>query len=160
MQTPEKTRMSDLPHTPATTPTKSANRSCYAQARSVLRLSASSTTVSLPLLGRDTQRDQILAFISSASAEPSSSAFQLRRGGALYVSGQPGTGKTALVTDILERTLPATLPKLFLNCATVKGIQVWETILDAVNGEPAGLKGLRARKRLEELIQQNDKEPL
>ena len=158
IQTPTKVQTVDIPllATPASTPTKVTSRSCYAQARSVLRLSSSSKADdSLPLLGRDQQRAQILSFLS-----PTSSEFTLRSGGALYISGQPGTGKTALVTDILERNLPADLPRLFLNCATVKGVQIWETVLDAVHGSSLGLKGLRARKKLEEIVQQKSSEPL
>lgn len=143
------------------TPTRpSLTRSCYAQARSVLRLSSSqsSSEQALPLLGRDSQREAILSFMSGNN--DTTLGFQLRKGGALYVSGQPGTGKTALINDILEHSLPASISRLSINCATIKGVQIWEAVLDGVNGSPAALKGLRARKKLEELVQKTDAEPL
>ena len=83
---------SSAPTTPSTTPHKArVSLSVYAEARAVLRDSSDA-----PLVGRDAERATLYTFLDGAlAAAPTSS-------GCLYVSGMPGTGKTALVRSVLS----------------------------------------------------------
>ncbi|KAK5084081.1 AAA ATPase [Exophiala xenobiotica] len=79
------------PSTPRTidaiTPRK---QNVYTQARQLFTQSAAPAK----LIGRDTEKLQIRGFIDSAKATHS--------GGCTYISGPPGTGKSALVHEVLQ----------------------------------------------------------
>ncbi|WFD36259.1 AAA ATPase [Malassezia cuniculi] len=75
-----------MPPTPEATPSK-AKMSVYARARALLRESDSTTIV-----GRVSERATVNAFLDDSSA----------CSGCMYVSGMPGTGKTALIRSIVE----------------------------------------------------------
>jgi len=93
--TPEEASTSALPTPP---PTPSAP-SPYAHARACLREEA--------LVGRAAERQRIEAFLhESLAPSPGTS-------GCLYVSGMPGTGKTALVRDVLRARRER---HLYINC--------------------------------------------
>lgn len=62
----------------------------YAQARQLFTQSATPSR----LVGRETERQQLKTFISNAR--------DARQGGCTYISGPPGTGKSALVHEILQ----------------------------------------------------------
>jgi len=101
---------------PASTPQKSertakisrvVGQSVYNEARHILRKSVSR------LVGREVERDELEAFISTRLSG--------RKSGAIYISGPPGTGKSATVTEVLEnlRQHPATRTS-FVNCVSLK----------------------------------------
>ena len=93
--TPEKASPSAVPTPPPTPPAPSP----YARARACLRDEA--------LVGRAAERQRIEAFLDESLARTSDAS------GCLYVSGMPGTGKTALVRDVL-RARPER--HLYINC--------------------------------------------
>ncbi|KIM28725.1 hypothetical protein M408DRAFT_329185 [Serendipita vermifera MAFF 305830] len=82
--------------TPPATPSKSENNvnplaiAFYSQARALLRTSSVTT---IPFNGRESERAIIAEFLAGKGEGDES---------CLYISGTPGTGKTALVTDILK----------------------------------------------------------
>ena len=82
--------------TPPATPSKSQNNvnplaiTFYSQARALLR---TSSTTNIPFNGRESERAIMAEFLAGKCEEDVS---------CLYISGTPGTGKTALVTDILK----------------------------------------------------------
>ena len=120
-----------LPPTPAATPKRSLN----AQARSLLRLSNQSKSKerSLPLLGRDQQRSEILAFLNARTDISTASPAN----GALYISGRPGSGKTALISEIIEGC-NASVNVLSLNCTAIQSRDLCGLVLSAMGGEVKG----------------------
>ncbi|KAH9831231.1 P-loop containing nucleoside triphosphate hydrolase protein [Rhodofomes roseus] len=69
---------------------------------------------------------------------------------ALYISGSPGTGKTALVNDVLRacRTEMETsdVKAIVLNCMTLKGVDaIWEGLAEALD-EGSNARRLRKAK--------------
>lgn len=77
-----------MPPTPAATPTK-IDHNVYASARALLRdASDSGSTV----VGRESERAAVHAFLDNADGSS----------GCMYVSGMPGTGKTALIRAVVE----------------------------------------------------------
>ncbi|GAA5846923.1 hypothetical protein JCM9279_006951 [Rhodotorula babjevae] len=144
-------------------------------------LSPSLSTSVLSLLGRADQRDTLLAFLSrrlpaayTAHDEPEAgpstppSASTSRRGpgpAAMYVSGPPGIGKTALVgavvdelrTRIGERELGGEVRVAMENCATIAaggagagGERAWMRLGAALGVEMADGEALKAKARFEE----------
>ncbi|CDZ98257.1 Pre-initiation complex, subunit CDC6, AAA superfamily ATPase [Phaffia rhodozyma] len=90
-------RSSTPPRTPSkTTPYKAAPLpSIFSLARSLLRCSShASTSTSSTLIGRDSERRSVQSFLSSSSESSPRT---------MYIAGQPGTGKTALVTSVANR---------------------------------------------------------
>ncbi|KAG8832832.1 AAA ATPase [Serendipita sp. 399] len=88
--------------TPPVTPVKIRNEpsTIYAQTRALLR---PSTTASVAFIGRQSERAVITKFFNNEATT------------CLYISGTPGTGKTALVSDIIKGQEP-TLSSKYLNC--------------------------------------------
>ncbi|GAA5942812.1 hypothetical protein JCM3775_001511 [Rhodotorula graminis] len=145
----------------------------YTHAASLL--SPSLSTGVLSLLGRADQRDTLLAFLSrrlptayAALGEPGPSAAATSKRGpgpaAMYVSGPPGIGKTALVGAVVdelraridERELGGEVRLAMENCATIAaggtgGERAWTRLgaalgVDMEDGEAA----LKAKERFEE----------
>ena len=96
----------------------------FAQARALLR--APNAT----LVGRDNERRELTAYLVSRTAK------------SLYVSGTPGTGKTALVREVLASFVPVKVAdddadeeearKVYVNCVGKREDAVWDAILEAV----------------------------
>lgn len=78
-----------LPPTPAATPSK-ADMTVYARARALLRDACDSDST---IVGRSAERAAVHAFLDGTTDDTS---------GCMYVSGMPGTGKTALVRAVVE----------------------------------------------------------
>ncbi|BGP57019.1 AAA ATPase [Rhodotorula sphaerocarpa] len=141
-------------------PQPSANRTVphvYAHAASLLSTS-SDLAASLPLSGRTDQRETLLAFLQrrfpAAYAAPEGSSSTPPRPGpaAMYVSGPPGIGKTALLSSVLsdftrqvdERDLRDEIPILMENCATLAagglgGDKAWEKLTASFGLRPNDL---------------------
>ncbi|OLL23783.1 Cell division control protein 18 [Neolecta irregularis DAH-3] len=91
------------------TPSMPSTPTIYTAVKSVLRKGA------LPnqIVGRNNERDILKQFISSRISS--------KKGGCLYISGPPGTGKSATVTDVLKAySANKSLTVLNLNCMAVK----------------------------------------
>ncbi|KZV86514.1 P-loop containing nucleoside triphosphate hydrolase protein [Exidia glandulosa HHB12029] len=100
----------------------------FTRARAALRADQSST----PLTGRDNERRELLAYLRGSSPK------------SLYISGTPGTGKTALIREVLTAyPYPSTsdaeeeeeedVRKVYVNCVGRKEEHVWDLILDSLH---------------------------
>ncbi|KAH7097734.1 hypothetical protein BKA62DRAFT_642997 [Auriculariales sp. MPI-PUGE-AT-0066] len=126
-----------------------AAKTPFGQARGLLRAPLAPDA---ELVGRDSERRELLAYLRSRTAK------------SLYVSGTPGTGKTALVREVLAafekgkqsastdgdeeleewyRELPAR--KVYVNCVGKGEDAVWDAILEAVDAVDAS--NVRKRSR-------------
>jgi len=93
------------PSTPSTL--RTGIQSIYNEARNILRQSGGK------LVGRDAERAELRNFFSTR--------LTTRKSGCLYVSGPPGTGKSALVTEVLnELSKDSDIKISFVNCMSVK----------------------------------------
>ncbi|SMR55422.1 unnamed protein product [Zymoseptoria tritici ST99CH_1A5] len=97
------------PRSPRTPRTPGTATSVYNQARQIFTRSSNPGK----LVGRDEERAQLSEFISTASAAKST--------GCLYVSGPPGTGKSALLDEVIrEHTEDGKIPLSVVNCMSVR----------------------------------------
>ncbi|GAA5906931.1 uncharacterized protein JCM6883_005736 [Sporobolomyces salmoneus] len=142
LSTPTKPASSSLDATPP----KSSSSIPHIFAHAHLLLSTSSPlTSSLPLSGRSDQRDTLLAFLTrrfpevySVEGSASSSTGSSSRGpgpAALYASGPPGIGKTALLSSVLKEFVEKVdgeeekVRVCMRNCSTVgTGENAWERL--------------------------------
>lgn len=142
----------------------------YTHASSLL--SPSLSTSALSLLGRADQRDTLFAFLSrrfpaayaaQGEAGPSTPDEGTPGPAAMYVSGPPGIGKTALVGAMVdemrervrERELGDEVRVAMENCATIAaggtgGDLAWRRLGDALGVEMDGDNSLKAKERFEE----------
>ncbi|KAI4699813.1 hypothetical protein J4E81_004841 [Alternaria sp. BMP 2799] len=106
------------PHTPGTP--RSTAPTIYHEARQVFARGSAPTA----LFGRDTERRELAAFITSRTKAKTS--------GCIYVSGPPGTGKSAFVNDVC-RTVSAdeSVRTGYINCMSVKNAtDLYRTLLE------------------------------
>ncbi|KAL2857837.1 P-loop containing nucleoside triphosphate hydrolase protein [Aspergillus pseudoustus] len=96
------------PRTPRQAATPTTVQTVYTQARQLFARGASSARI----VGRDTEREKLASFIKSG--------MQTFNGGCLYVSGPPGTGKSALVREVLDELDLRTMRIAQLNCASMR----------------------------------------
>ncbi|KAK1834663.1 cell division control protein 18 [Podospora conica] len=113
--------------TPQQTPlTPTALQTVYHQARQLFSRSADPGQ----LIGRDDERAQLRTFLERcATARP---------GGCLYVSGPPGTGKSAMVNEITSEAAASSpsIKKAYVNCMSIKTSKdLYLTLLDQLAGE-------------------------
>jgi hypothetical protein len=133
------------------------DKSIYAKARSALRLSA------LPqdnVLGRDTQRTALYAFLSQhyPTVFPLHDASNDSQAHSVYMAGQPGTGKTVLIHHLLEEPFASgRLNGLILNCTALDDL--FATVLEAMSGKTK-LRGAKARAQVGELARDQSQPPL
>lgn len=76
------------------------------------------------LFGRDTERTELQNFISTRT--------KTRKSGCIYISGPPGTGKSAFVSDVC-RTVAATgsAKTGYVNCMSIKNaVDLYRTLLE------------------------------
>ncbi|ODH13787.1 hypothetical protein ACO22_06902 [Paracoccidioides brasiliensis] len=96
------------PRAPRTICHVTAAQSVYTPAR---QLFARSSTPGR-LVGRDSEREELTAFIDNA--------VQSRSGGCIYVSGPPGTGKSAMVNEVWRDIhLEKSVRVAHINCASM-----------------------------------------
>ncbi|KAI5923287.1 cell division control protein Cdc6 [Camillea tinctor] len=108
--------------TPQTPSTPSAIQTVYHHARQLFSRSADPGR----LIGRDDERKQLKDFLQRcATPNPS---------GCIYVSGPPGTGKSAMVNEVTQETINETsAKKAYINCMSIKSSKdLYETLLDQV----------------------------
>lgn len=104
------------PHTPLT-PT--AVQTVYHHARQLFARSADPGQ----LIGRDDERQQLRQFLERCSTSSPS--------GCLYVSGPPGTGKSAMVNEMTQKAVDesSTMRKAYINCMSIKSSKDLHTTL-------------------------------
>ncbi|KAF2441334.1 cell division control protein Cdc6 [Karstenula rhodostoma CBS 690.94] len=114
------------PHTPTTTTAaavaapRNAALTLYNDARQLFVRGSAPTA----LFGRETERDELQAFISSRIDSNTS--------GCMYISGPPGTGKSAFVNEACREIITSKPVKSgYVNCMSVKNpVDLYRTLLD------------------------------
>ncbi|KAJ8113608.1 hypothetical protein OPT61_g4297 [Boeremia exigua] len=109
------------PRTPHTSGTpRSTAPTVYNEARQVFARGSAPTV----LFGRDAERIELQDFISVRTKSKSS--------GCIYVSGPPGTGKSAFVSDVCRTVAADGLVKPgYINCMSVKNaVDLYRTLLE------------------------------
>ncbi|KAI0008872.1 cell division control protein Cdc6 [Xylariaceae sp. FL0662B] len=111
--------------TPQTPLTPTAVQTVYHYARQLFSRSADPGQ----LIGRDDERRQLKAFLQRCSASNPS--------GCLYVSGPPGTGKSAMVNEVTQEVVDkATVKKAYINCMSIKSSKdLYGTLLDQISDD-------------------------
>ncbi|KAK4659149.1 AAA ATPase [Podospora pseudocomata] len=109
--------------TPSTPLTPSSVQTVYHQARQLFSRSADPGQ----LIGRDDERAKMKGFLSRCTTSKPS--------GCLYVSGPPGTGKSAMVNRITDETVSesadSSIKKAYINCMSAKSSKdLYYTLLD------------------------------
>ncbi|SPB44775.1 unnamed protein product [Aspergillus niger] len=97
------------PRTPRHISTPTTTQTIYSEARQMFARGATSTRI----VGRDTEREKLTSFIQDG--------VDSGKGGCLYVSGPPGTGKSALVQEVCHDMDLKSLKIAHLNCASMRG---------------------------------------
>jgi cell division control protein 6 len=128
--------------TPHSALTPSSIQTVYHTARQQLARSADPGR----LTGRDAEREQLNSFLQRcSSANPS---------GCLYVSGPPGTGKSAMIQAVTDEYATTTtgVSKAFVNCMSIKSSKdLCNTLLELLN-EEHNLNEAQALATLEKLF--------
>ncbi|KNE58604.1 hypothetical protein AMAG_04167 [Allomyces macrogynus ATCC 38327] len=108
-----------VPSAPSSAPTSPSKPAAPAMAAPAPALASAppsrpaSTTPDVALIvGRDAQRDQITAFLTRRCTNPTASDGPA----ALYIAGSPGTGKTALTSEILASSAFRDRWQINVNC--------------------------------------------
>lgn len=130
--------------TPQTPLTPSSCQTVYHQARQLFSRSADPGQ----LIGRDEERAQLKGFLDRcATAKPS---------GCLYVSGPPGTGKSALVNEVTQEVVTESsgaIKKAYINCMSIKSSKdLYITLLEQLGGEDLDLSENDLVMALQKLI--------
>lgn len=119
--------------------------------RALLRATCNS---SAQIAGRSHERELVLKFLSSfiageeAAGQPST----------LYISGLPGTGKTALVNDVLRGMATQDARIVTVNCMALTGMDnLWdrlqEELSDLVTHKGRGCpKKLKAKEAVDQIL--------
>lgn len=130
------------PRTPRTKDaTKNREYDIYAQARQLFTQSATRAK----LIGRDSERQQLQHFLSDAA--------NTSRGGCTYISGPPGTGKSALVHEVLQEFENVSHVRTsVINCVTLRtSTQVYGKMLEDLDQKRTATK-TSAEARLRRLF--------
>ncbi|EGO53695.1 hypothetical protein NEUTE1DRAFT_93253 [Neurospora tetrasperma FGSC 2508] len=107
--------------TPSTPMTPAASQTVYHQARQLFSRSADPGE----LVGRDDEREKLNTFLDRCTTTHPS--------GCLYVSGPPGTGKSAIVNKVTDKfaSETSTVRKAYINCMSIKSSKdLYVTLLD------------------------------
>ncbi|KAJ6625869.1 P-loop containing nucleoside triphosphate hydrolase protein [Mycena sp. CBHHK59/15] len=101
----------------------------HVRARALLRATCNSAATEMA--GRDSERAAISAFFGSLVDEEDAVPHT-----SLYISGSPGTGKTALVNSIV-RTLSPDIKVVTINCMALNTVDaLWERLIEELGGAP------------------------
>jgi cell division control protein 6 len=130
--------------TPPTTP--SALVPLHVRARGLLRATCNSTSA---IAGRNDERTTIASFLHSFAAGTEEDADNAGVS-TLYVSGLPGTGKTALVNDIL-RGMEAEMDGVVLITLNCMALNSADALWDRLQEELGVMKKTKARGRPKKL---------
>lgn len=97
------------PRHPSTPTTTTTIQTVYTPARQLFSRGANSGR----LVGRDTERERLKSFLEDGVVS--------QKGGCLYVSGPPGTGKSAMVEEVCHELDLTTVKIAHVNCASMRG---------------------------------------
>ena len=101
-------------------------KSVYQQAKAAFSSKANGEDQLKPVVGRKSEREELKTFISSH--------LENKKGAAIYVSGPPGTGKSALLTEITQNmALSESTKCTYLNCMSVKTVKdIYGTLMSGL----------------------------
>ncbi|KAK0610277.1 Origin recognition complex subunit 1 [Lasiodiplodia hormozganensis] len=86
------------------------------------------------LIGREEERDELQQFVSSRVGP--------RKSGCLYISGPPGTGKSALVSEVCQELDDATVKRAYINCMSAKSAsELYVKLLEEIGEADDVLEG-------------------
>lgn len=107
------------PRTPRQGSTPTAPQTVYAPARQLFARSANSGR----LVGREKEREELTTFIQDG--------VQSRQGGCMYVSGPPGTGKSAMVEEVCRELDLQTVKVTHVNCVSMRSARdIYSKLID------------------------------
>lgn len=114
---------------------------CYKEARKALH-----ATQPASLIGRDQEMSQIDNFIESHISK--------KQPGSLYISGAPGTGKTACLTELRQNLQNRKdCKEVYINCMSFKNSQaIFNRILSEIQQKTSSLTMKAAMQQLEKLL--------
>ncbi|KAI1828566.1 cell division control protein [Xylaria intraflava] len=127
--------------TPQTPSTPAALQTVYHHARQLFSRSADPGQ----LIGRDDERQYLTNFLQRCrSSNPS---------GCIYVSGPPGTGKSAMVNQVTQTFVKsAPIKKAYVNCMSIKSSRdLYETVLEQIS-DPSDVTDGDAAMVLQKLL--------
>ena len=128
----------------------------HARARALLRSTCNNSNTEIA--GRAAERTSILDFLTTFLQGPSTDDGQ--NTASLFISGSPGTGKTALVNTIireLSTVINSDVKVVFINCMALKSIDaLWERMIEDLSDGPkrksAGGRKLKGRDAVKALL--------
>lgn len=133
------------PLTPRTPRTPVISRSIYNDVRKVFTRGSNSG----PLVGREKERQEARQFIEHL--------VNSSQGGCLYVSGPPGTGKSALVSEICQAVKDITKVKQsFVNCMSLQNASDIFNVLASELGSTDDVFGNQAKEALHAMFTSKD----
>jgi cell division control protein 6 len=108
------------PRTPHTTGTpRSSAPTVYNEARQAFARGSAPTV----LFGREAERTELQDFVSTR--------IENNKSGCIYVSGPPGTGKSAFVNDVCRTVATDDVQTGYINCMSVKNaVDLYRTLLE------------------------------
>jgi cell division control protein 6 len=91
------------------------------------------------LVGREAEREELTTFVKDCMSKTS--------GGCTYVSGPPGTGKSAMVNEVMESLEKSeTLKKAYINCMSMKTSKdLYGNLLENLCGDLGVMEGEEVR---------------
>ncbi|KAF8069994.1 P-loop containing nucleoside triphosphate hydrolase protein [Lyophyllum atratum] len=114
----------------------------HARARALLRATCNADT---QIAGRDSERATIQAFLTSFLGD-SDIPFGDATSTSLYISGTPGTGKTALVNSIL-REMTTDAKVVFINCMALNSVEsLWDRLIEELGNTQKQKSAGRSKK--------------
>ncbi|KAI0908111.1 P-loop containing nucleoside triphosphate hydrolase protein [Ustulina deusta] len=127
--------------TPQTPFTPAAIQTVYHHARQLFSRSADPGQ----LTGRDDERQHLTQFLQRCKTSTP--------GGCIYVSGPPGTGKSAMVNEVTQALVDSTpVKKAYVNCMSIKSSKdLYETLLEQIS-DPSTLPDGDAATVIEKLL--------
>ena len=111
----------------------------HVRAKALLRSTSNDTKATITC--RDTEHGAITGFLQSFLVGEATQK-------CLYISGSPGTGKTALLNSVLRTLDHDQCNVVSINCMTLKGVDaLWQKLFDDLNSADAKLdKAMRPQK--------------
>lgn len=128
----------------------------HARIRALLRSTCNNTQTEIA--GREAERASILEFLTPFIE--GTSMTENEGASSMFVSGSPGTGKTALVNEIIRQvstTKESDLKVVSINCMALKSVDaLWERMIEDLSAGPkrkaAAGKKLKGREMVQSLL--------
>ncbi|EKG14663.1 ATPase AAA+ type core [Macrophomina phaseolina MS6] len=100
------------------------------------------------LIGREDERKELHQFVSSR--------VDSKKSGCLYISGPPGTGKSALVNEVCQEVNMPSVKRAYINCMSAKSAgEIYVKLLEEINEAEDVLEGTE-KEALQEILFKRD----